>query len=221
MTETPVPEKVSDTLDVLLLVGGGVHDWRACGAVLKELLAAQPDFNLSVVEDDQRILSSRELYGFQSMVLYWTVGEITAAEVAAWSRWLKSGRGLLGIHGAAASFKASDPYRAMLGGYLLGHPPLREYLVSVLDREHPVTAGIEEFTVRDEQYLCSYDGRLNVLATALYQGRPHPVIWARGWGRGRVLFNALGHDADACRHSVFQELVVRGVRWTAAAADEA
>ncbi len=207
----------SRSLDVLLLTGGGVHDWRGCGAVLKELLSAQPDFTLTVVEDNQSILSSEALYGFHTMVFYWTVGEISAAEVAAWSRWLKSGRGLVGVHGAAASFKGSDPYRAMLGGYLLGHPPIREYQVSVLDRDHPVTAGIDEFTVCDEQYLCSYDSRVNVLATALYQGQPYPVIWARQWGRGRVLFNALGHDPDACRHPVFQDLVIRGVRWTAAA----
>ncbi len=208
----------SEQLDVLLLVGGGVHDWRSCGAVLKELLAGQPDIRLSVVEDDRSILSSASLYDFQTLVFYWTVGEITAAEVAAWSRWLKSGRGLVGIHGAAASFKASDPYRAMLGGYLIGHPPIREYQVSVLDREHPVTRSLDEFTVRDEQYLCSYDGRLDVLATALYQGQPHPVLWARPWGKGRVLFNALGHDPEACSHPVFQDLVLRAVRWTAEAA---
>ena len=101
----------------------------------------------------------------------------------------------------------------MVGGHFVTHPRYRDYQVNVVDEEHPITEGIVEFMVTDEQYIVDYDPRVNVLASALWQGRAMPVVWTKDWGEGRVFYLALGHDPAACRHGMFGTLLQRGSLW--------
>jgi type 1 glutamine amidotransferase len=39
------------------------------------------------------------------------------------------------------------------------------------------------------------------------------MVYVKPYGRGRVLYNALGHDASAFDHPSFQRLVVQGLAW--------
>ena len=88
--------------------------------------------------------------------------------------------------------------------------------MNVSDTTHPITAGIEEFMVTDEQYILDYDSRVNVLATGLSKGGTMPVVWTKNWGEGRVFYLALGHDAKACGQEIFGTLLLRGALWAAA-----
>ena len=204
-------------LHTLLFTGGGVHDWKGCGAVLKEHLDAVPDFDVTHVEDDLDIFVSPEVNAFDSVAFYYTVGEISDHHLLGLLRFVTGGKGFVGIHGATASFKQCDEYRAMIGGYLVGHPGLRPYMVSVVDPEHPITQGLSEFVVTDEQYTMNYDPRVSVLANALYQGEPHPVVWTKNWGQGRVVYLAQGHNPDCCRDSHLLLMLERSLRWSAQA----
>lgn len=101
----------------------------------------------------------------------------------------------------------------MVGGYFVTHPRYRDYQVSIVDTEHPITEGINEFVVADEQYILDYDSRVHVLASALWEGSAVPVAWTKNWGKGRIFYLALGHDTKACRHEMFGPLLHRGARW--------
>ena len=41
----------------------------------------------------------------------------------------------------------------MVGGHFITHPRYREYQVSIVDSDHPITEGLVEFNVTDEQYI--------------------------------------------------------------------
>ncbi|MFH0797350.1 MAG: ThuA domain-containing protein [Candidatus Omnitrophota bacterium] len=111
-------------------------------------------------------------------VLYHTGGTLSVEQKRGIGEWVAGGKGFVGIHSAADSFRDSPEYIAMLGGVFTGHPFIREYLVSLKDTEHPVTKSIEGYTVKDwekwpvyeykvqdEQYLLDYDPRVHILAT--------------------------------------------------------
>jgi hypothetical protein len=77
-------------------------------------------------------------------------------------------------------------------------------------------AGVEEeFIVTDEQYILNYDPRVHVLANALWKGDTMPVAWTKDHGEGRVFYQALGHDPQACEHPAFRQMLVQGVLWAA------
>jgi type 1 glutamine amidotransferase len=202
-------------IKTLVFAGGQIHDFKGCGQAIREALGEKADqFELSYVEEnlDQLVL---ELPRHDLLVFYYTIGEITDAQKNALLDWVASGKGYVGIHSAADSFRGCPEYRAMVGGYFVTHPRYRDYQVSVADPAHPISEGLVEFMVKDEQYILDYDPRVQVLAAALHQGKAMPVAWTKPWGEGRVFYLALGHDAPACRHEMFRLLLQRGAAWAA------
>lgn len=200
-------------IKTLVFAGGPIHDFKGCGKEIREALQAAGDFDITYLEEDLHVLVPPGLEPYDLLVFYYTVGEITDAQKNGLLNWVASGKGYVGIHSAADSFRECPEYRAMVGGYFVIHPHYRDYQVSVVDPDHPITEGLVEFMVRDEQYILDYDPRVQVLASALYRGAAMPVAWTRPWGRGRVFYLALGHDAAACQHETFRLLLQRGARW--------
>lgn len=204
---------MGDRIRTLLFAGGEIHDFRGVGAGARDALEGAGGFELTCVEEDLDILTRLEPY--ELLVFHYTIGSITDAQKNGLLNWVASGRGFAGIHSAADSFRDCPEYRALVGGHFTTHPRYRDYQVSIADSTHPITEGLVEFTVRDEQYILDYDPRVHVLAAALWQGTAMPVAWTKPWGKGRVFYLALGHDAPACRHEMFRVLLARGARWAA------
>ncbi len=200
---------------VLQFSGGEIHNWKGVGAASNDALKESDEFEVTRVDEDLNILASDKLKEYDVIVFFYTVGEITDAQFNGISNFIKSGKGFVGIHSAADSFRNSPDWRAFIGGHFVTHPHFRQYQVSVLDDKHPITEGIDEFMVTDEQYITDYDPRVNVLATGLYKGVAYPVVWTKSWGKGRISYIALGHDEQPARHEMFKLLLKRSTKWAA------
>ncbi len=200
----------------LLLAGGKIHDWEACGPAIEEALEAAGDFDIPRVNDDLSVLEGDGLSPYDLIVFYYTIGEITDAQKNGLLNWVASGKGYAGVHSAADSFRDCPEYRAMVGGFFAHHPAYRDYQVSIVDPEHEITQGVpEDFMVEDEQYITDYDPRVHVLASALWKGDALPVAWTKSWGEGKVFWLALGHNGEACQHEMFKLLLQQGAKWAA------
>ena len=203
-------------IKVLQFCGGEIHDWREVGAETDKWLAKMDDIDVTRVDEDLDVFAKPELNDYDVVVFHYTVGEITDAQKDGLLNFVKSGRGFVGIHSAADSFRGSPEFRAFIGGHFVTHPAYREYQVSVTEVESPITEGLVEFNVTDEQYVTDYDPRVTVLATGLYKGVAYPVLWTKDWGEGRVFYNALGHDGPSAADENFGLTLQRGIRWAAA-----
>jgi len=202
-----------DRIKTLLLVGGKIHDFKGCGQVIEDILRADGRFDVIKVEEDLSALETVKITPYDLLVFYYTVGEISDAQLNGLSHFIAQGKGFVGIHSAADSFRDSPDYRAFIGGYFVTHPRFRQYQVSIVDPEHPITKDMVEFTVEDEQYILDYDSRVNILCSALWRGKAMPVAWTKPWGKGRVFYLALGHNPEACRQEGFRILLTRGAFW--------
>ena len=47
--------------------------------------------------------------------------------------------------------------REVMGGAYLDHPALRPFKSSVVNKEYPITCGVQDFMVNDEQQFVTYD----------------------------------------------------------------
>ena len=202
-------------IKLLLFTGGEIHDYKGCGEAIYDALKQTGHFDITQVEEDLSALEAPKLDPYDVVVFYYTVGTITDAQKNGLLNFVASGKGFVGIHSAADSFRDCPEYRAMIGGWFVTHPHYRQYQVSVVDPEHPITKGLEEFFVTDEQYILDYDPRVKVLCSALWKGQAMPVAWTKSWGKGRVFYLALGHDPQACRDDNFRLLLERGTLWAA------
>lgn len=200
-------------INTLVFAGGAIHDWKGCSDTAIEWLSQRAEFEITKVEEDLDALVAPNLDPYDLIVFYYTVGELSDAQKNGLLNHVASGNGYVGIHSAADSFRECPEYRAMVGGHFTTHPRYRDYQVNVVDSEHPITAGLDEFMVTDEQYILDYDRRVHVLASALWKGDAMPVAWTKSWGQGRVFYLALGHDANACQHEMFGTLLQRGALW--------
>ena len=200
-------------IKTLLFTGGEIHDWKACGKEIADVLAECKELEVTRVNDDLSALEAPGLEPYDLIVFYYTVGKISDAQKNGLLNWVALGKGYVGIHSAADSFRDCPEYRAMVGGWFVTHPAYRDYQVSVVDGEHPITKDLVEFFVKDEMYVTDYDPRVKVLCSSLWKGAANPVAWTKPWGKGRVFYLALGHDASACKHEMFRLLLQRGCAW--------
>ena len=200
---------------VLVYSGGEIHDWKGCGDAIQAALEAAGQFEITRVNNDLDCLVAPNLDPYDVIVFYHTVGSITEPQLQGLLKFVEGGKGYVGVHSAADSFRECSTYRYFVGGYFVTHPRYRQYQVSVVDPTHPITKDIEEFFVTDEQYITGYDPGNNILATALWRGKTVPVVWTKSHGKGRLCYIALGHNAESCRDETFKTLLTRGTVWAA------
>lgn len=85
----------------------------------------------------------------------------------------------------------------------------------------PLTAGLPDFSCQDEVYeSMTVMPDVQPLAHARNQTTPAggpgawtPVLWTREWEGGRVVYDALGHNALSLDQPVHQQLLARAARW--------
>jgi putative heme-binding domain-containing protein len=82
---------------------------------------------------------------------------------------------------------------------------------------HPITAGFKTLHLEDESYwaLNGDPTSVDVLATAVEEGAPQPLLWARQAGKGRVVCSIPGHYTWTFDDPLFRILLLRGIAWSA------
>jgi len=125
------------------------------------------------------------------------------------------GGGFLALHNAGWGYPWQDGYRRTLGGYYIGHPPIAEFNVEVVNKTHPITAGVESYQIIDEQHILYFDyDRVEVLLVSQGQdGRQSVAGWAYEYGKGRVVYMPHGHTVEVLQHPTCQKLLQNATRW--------
>jgi len=133
-----------------------------------------------------------------------------------------AGNGFYSLHNNSHVSLSSPTYRDVMGGAYIGHPPLRPFKVRVVNSSHPITQGIADFVVNDEQHYVHYDkDRKYVLLEAenvdglKYEnlGTKSIAGWAYDYGRGTVVFTSPGHTVHALWAPEYLKLQRRAVQW--------
>ncbi len=169
------------------------------------------------------------------IVPVWTMGEITGEQLNPVLEAVKGGVGLSGCHGGMCdSFRNAPEWQWMTGGQWVAHPGSDgiQYTVRITNPAHFITQGAPaEFTINNEQYYMHTDPSNDTLAVTRFPvvDGPHigngpfdmPVIWTRLWGKGRVAYNSLGHNADIVAQPDVLRLMTRAMLWAARAENAA
>ncbi|MFC4115932.1 ThuA domain-containing protein [Nonomuraea zeae] len=210
----------------LILSGGLFHDFAATSAALAEVLA-EAGVESEITEDIAGALSEpSEVQLITVNALRWQMTQDRFADLREEWRFglpaearttildhLDRGGGLLCMHSASICFDDWQGWPRVLGGSWTWpkshHPPLGWTGVRV-HGTHPVVAGLRDFDVVDEVY-----SDLDVLPDVepLASSNGQPLIWARPVRRGRVFYDALGHDTRSYDNEIHRTLLQRAALW--------
>ncbi len=213
-----------------LIVWGGWdgHQPRAVAKVFERVLK-EDGFEVEV-SDTLDAFKNGDLMALSLIVPVWTMGKITDDQVKPVLAAVQSGVGMAGCHGGMCdAFRENTDWQFMTGGQWVAHPGndgLRHTVrVTELGRANPIMAGIGDFEIATEQYYMHVDPAVRVLATTRFPvaDGPHvpngpvemPVVWTKVFGRGRVFYDAIGHNAAAVESEPNLTIMRRGFNWAA------
>jgi type 1 glutamine amidotransferase len=209
---------------ILMILGGTWHDFDGFAAAMAPLLE-KTGYEVNATYDLDTLTQIEGRYDL--VVLNTCIGEVrdddgptapgfSTAQAKSLAGWVRGGGGLLAVHAATVAGQTSSTLRALLGGVFVEHPPQFTFTVYPLYEEHPITAGIEAFTVHDEFYVQKYDDTIAIHAIALDRGVAHPMVWSKSEGQGRVAYIAMGHGPEVWELEPYQRLTLQAVEWLTA-----
>jgi type 1 glutamine amidotransferase len=178
-------------------------------------------FDVEIAEDLDVYTDAGKLAATDLIVQCWSMGRLTPEQCDGLVTAVRNGTGFAGWHGGVvATFQDSPDYLRMVGGVFLHHPPEFEHYEVRISRpqsDHPIVAGLPDFTVYTEKYWMLSDSLNTVLATTEF-GPPDgpttmPVAWTRNWGAGRIFFSAIGHRTEDLWDPAVYTLTHRGLVW--------
>jgi len=151
---------------------------------------------------------------------------ITEEQGEAIKDFVQAGGGLYALHNSSHISLFSRSYREVMGGAYIDHPALRPFKVWVVNKEHPITQGVSDFIVNDEQHFVTYDKDPKYIIlrsenldglTDVHEGHDlgNKAVagWAYDYGKGRVVFTAVGHTLHALWQPEYFKLQKNVVRW--------
>ncbi len=221
--------------DVLVFskTAGWHHDSINAGVNALEHLGKKHNFSVTWTENAGLVFNDNALERFEVVVFLLTTGDVLDDEQqAAFERFIRSGKGYVGIHSASDTEYKWDWYTALVGHMFASHPAVQTATLKVEDPNFP---GMDRFAPRflftDEWY--EFDGSrsknlkyLLSIDESTYSVTPprrkeaetspfHPVSWYQEYDGGRSFYTALGHIPESFTDQNFLHHIYGGIYWAA------
>jgi type 1 glutamine amidotransferase len=154
------------------------------------------------------------------------VGWMTQEQGQAIKTWVQEGGSLWAFHNNSQASILNKDYRDGEGAIYTGHPPIRPFKVHIVNREHPITRGVSDFVVTDEQHYVTYDkdpkyvlarsvneNGLDYTDQAGRRSNTSESVWAYDYGKGRVCFMAPGHMIAVLWNPEYVKMQKNAAKW--------
>lgn len=147
----------------------------------------------------------------------------------AFEKFMKKGKGFVGIHAAADCEYEWPYYGSLVGGYFLTHPPAQEATVIFENFDHPAMKpfkGMKTYTTVDEWYSFKENPReTNKVLARLDESTigdtkddkwkmdDHPLIWWNDKDNVRSFYTVFGHTHEAFQDQLIIDHITNAINW--------
>ena len=216
-------------LKVLVVTGGHGFEQEPFFKMFKD----NPEITFTHAEHaktNATVYERGDLSSYDVVVLYDMAKNITEEQKAKFLSLFDKGTGLVVLHHALVSYPDWPEYEKIIGGRYPEPDPNKpgtvtekagyqhdvEVPVVLVAKDHPITAGLKDFTIHDEIYW-GYRVQPDVtpLITTTHAKSGKPLGWSRTQGKSRVVYLQLGHGPEAFNNENYRKLVAQSIRWTA------
>jgi len=173
--------------------------------------------------EKMKIVSDPPLPPLDETAVMW----ITPGQGKAIRAYVEQGGSAWFFHNASYISGANEDFRHVEGALFTGHTAFRPYKMKVVNPDHPITRGVKDFVVTEEQHYLVYDKDPKAVlvrsvneegleySTPKYgnQGATCEACWAYDYGKGRVCFMAPGHTIPSFWNPEYVKLQKNALRW--------
>lgn len=198
---------------------------------IMEQLGAKNGFEVTLTQMAELKLTPANIKNYDVIVFY-TTGELplSAEQKTLLLNWIKGGKFFMGLHSATDTFYKWPEYGEMINGWFDGHPWTQDVEVTIKteDKSHPATRHMQDsMTFKEEIYqlkefnpekvkvLISLDTTKTNMTLKGIKAKQFPILYYKSYGKGKVLYNALGHRPDIWSSDWYQTMIVNSIKWGA------
>tara|TARA_Y100001935_G_scaffold208879_1_gene178537 strand:- start:366 stop:1115 length:750 start_codon:yes stop_codon:yes gene_type:complete len=196
------------------------HEAILEGINLITRLGKENDFNVTVTNSSE-FLSDETLQKNDVLIFLCTTLDIlNKDEEEKMKKFIRSGKGFVGIHSATDTEYDWEWYGRLVGAYFLNHPEIQEAKIRTVDRKHISTKHLNKtWNIEDEWYNFKdykpYIKELLNLEEDSYNGgkngKYHPITWYHEFDGGRSFYTGLGHRGETYKDERFVRLLLGGI----------
>jgi uncharacterized protein len=216
------PQPHAETKIKVLVVTGG-HPFKP--EPFFKMFQDDPDITFTA---DKQVKTAEaydrpDLFTFDVVVLYDSPTDITDAQKARFLELFDRGIGVVVLHHAYLSYPAWPEFGRIAGGQYIytqaevdSGLPFSNYKgdvdipVTIVDKNSPITAGLNDFVLHDELYT-----KMHMIGqvTPLLKDGDELLAWTRMEKKSRVFGTVLGHGCYDDPN--YRKLVAQSIRWAA------
>ncbi|HSF13875.1 MAG TPA: ThuA domain-containing protein, partial [Erythrobacter sp.] len=171
-------EQPATRIDAHFIAAGKYHDIDYPRLEILKLLAEHPHIRTTVAADYSGL---ERLDQCRFLITYTCDLMPTREQAAQLKAWMAKGGKWMALHGTNSIlvFTADGLVDApddrpdvmeMLGTQFVAHPPIGKFPVEVVNKDHELTRGIEDFEVVDELYLSKTTAPIETLMQTTFEG---------------------------------------------------
>jgi type 1 glutamine amidotransferase len=170
--------------------------------------------------------NDKNLKKYDAVVFLNTSGDVLdEVQQESFKRFIKSGKGFIGIHGASDTEYDWPWYGKLVGAYFTNHPldpNVRKGVYQVVDKIHPACKHLPERWEREDEFYNfkdinpsikvllnidekSYEGGKN--------GENHPMSWCHEYDGGRSFYTNLGHTEASYSDPLYKDHLLGGIKY--------
>lgn len=217
-------------IKALLITGGCCHDYVAQKNLLKAGIEARARVTVDLIHSDDRSTKARfEIYekpdwaaGYQVVIHDECSADVKDMPyVQNILNAHKNGVGAVNLHCAMHCYRVgTDDWFQFVGIQSTGHGPQKPIDITFVDRDHPITKPLENWTTINEELYNNI--KLFETAKPLARGRQDTgkkvddfvVAWTNEYGKGKVFSTTIGHNNATVDDPRYLDMVTRGLLWS-------
>lgn len=205
--------------------------WHPGEVIRRGLSFLSDEHNLDFVEDAKDILTPEFIRRYDVIVNAkmnelkgsnrnpWIGESIVEVQVPDLDEYVKEGHGFIALHGGNAWYWDHDVDRAyceFVGNAFVKHPPRCEISMQPVGK-HPITDGIQPFTVRDEHYELDHlaDDITVLMEGTSETGGKQVAAYVRKSGQGRICVLVPGHILSVFENPAYRQMIRQAIDWCA------
>ena len=194
------------------------------GVKLISRLGKENNFNVTHTNSSEYLSSEILKKNDVLIFLCTTLDVLNENEEERMKKFIKDGKGFVGIHSATDTEYDWGWYGELVGAYFLDHPEIQPATITTIDRDHISTSHLDKtWEIEDEWYNFkdlnpSINELLNLEENSYEGGKNgeyHPITWYHEFGGGRSFYTGLGHRGETYHDERFIKLLLGGILYAA------